>query len=102
VHAHLGWVGGLGSGGEVVGMVVPRRPAAAAATARGSGEERRTDNNARPWEVLRVLGERVRRSAGGGSERRGKFTGGGSGGLLARWCAERERAAVNRASSAWG
>jgi hypothetical protein len=94
VHAHLGWVGGLGSGGEVAGMGVRRRPAAAAATARGSGEERRT-SNARPWEVLRVLGERARRSAGGGSERRGKFTGGGgNGGLLPRWRAERGRAAV--------
>jgi hypothetical protein len=60
VHAHLVWIGGLGSGGEVAGVVVRRRPAAAAAAARGSGEERRTDDNARPWEVLRVLGERVR------------------------------------------
>jgi hypothetical protein len=74
---------------------VRRRPAAVAAAARGSGEERRTDDNARPWEVLRVLGERVRRSADGGSERRCKFTGGGgNGGLAARWHAERERAAV--------
>jgi hypothetical protein len=46
VHAHLGWVGGLGSRGEVDGVGVRRRPVAAAAAARGSGEERRTDNNA--------------------------------------------------------
>jgi hypothetical protein len=41
VHAHLGWVGGLGSGGGVAGVGVRRWPAAA----RGSGEERRTDDN---------------------------------------------------------
>jgi hypothetical protein len=35
---------------------VRRRPAAAAATARGSGEKKRMDDNVRPGEVLRVLG----------------------------------------------
>jgi hypothetical protein len=45
VHAHLGWVGGLGSGRGVAGVGVRRWPAAAVAAARGSGEERRTDDN---------------------------------------------------------
>jgi hypothetical protein len=45
VPAHLGWVGGLGSGGGVVGVGVRRWPAAAAAAARGSGEERRMYDN---------------------------------------------------------
>jgi hypothetical protein len=40
VHAHLGWVGGLGLGRGVAGVGVRRWPAAAAAAARGSGEER--------------------------------------------------------------
>jgi hypothetical protein len=38
------------------------------------------DDNMQLWEVLRVLEERVGRSAGGGSERRCKFTGGGGSG----------------------
>jgi hypothetical protein len=42
---------------------------ATAATARGSGEERRTDDNMLLGEVLRVLWERVRRSVGGRSDR---------------------------------
>jgi hypothetical protein len=89
VHAHLGWIGGLGSGGEVAGVGVRRRPAAAAAAARGAGEESRTDDNARPWEVLWVLGKRVRWSAGGWSERRCKFTSGGGNGELRQFGARR-------------
>jgi hypothetical protein len=45
VHAHLGWVGGLGSGRGVAGMGVRRWLAAAAAATRDSGEERHTDDN---------------------------------------------------------
>jgi hypothetical protein len=71
-----------------------RWPATAAAAARGSGEEKRTDDNMRLWEVLRVLGERVGRSAGGGSEWSCKLTGGsGNGGRRLGWRAEGERAA---------
>jgi hypothetical protein len=73
---------------------VQQRPVAAAAVARGSGEERRTDDNARPWEVPRVLGERVRRSAGGESERRCKLTSGGSNSGLRRSGARRGRMAA--------
>jgi hypothetical protein len=39
VHAHLGSIGSRGWGGEVAGARARRWPAAAAATARGSGEE---------------------------------------------------------------
>jgi hypothetical protein len=89
VHAHLGWVDGLGSGEGVVGVGVRRWPAAAAAAARGSGEEKRTDDNMRLGEVLRVLGERVGRSAGGGSERSCELTGGGgNGGWRLGWRAD--------------
>jgi hypothetical protein len=74
---------------------VRRRPAAAAATARGSGEKKRMDDNVRPGEVLRVLGERVGRSAGGGSERCCKFTsGGGNGGRRLGWRAEGENGGI--------
>jgi hypothetical protein len=45
MHAHLGWVGGLGSGGGVAGVGFRRWPAAVAAEARGSGEEGRTDDH---------------------------------------------------------
>jgi hypothetical protein len=49
-------------------------------------------DNKRPWEVLRVLGDRVERSAGDECERRCKFTGGGGNGWQgARWRAEREK-----------
>jgi hypothetical protein len=41
VHAHLGWVGGLGSGGGVAGVGVRRW----AAAAQGSGEEGRPNDN---------------------------------------------------------
>jgi hypothetical protein len=94
VRAHLVWIGGLGTGGEVASLGVRRRPAAAAAAARGSGEERRMDDNARPWEVLQVLGERVRRSAGGESERHCKITGGGINGGLRQSGAWRGRMAA--------
>jgi hypothetical protein len=53
---------------------VRRRPAASATAARGSGEEKRTDDNVRHGKVLRVLGVRVR------SERCSKFTGDGNNG----------------------
>jgi hypothetical protein len=94
VRAHLGGVGGLGSGGGVAGVGVRRWPAAAAAAARGSGEEGRTDDNMRPGEVLRVLGERVERSAGGGSERSCKLTGGDNRGRRLGWRAEGEMATL--------
>jgi hypothetical protein len=68
---------------------VRRWPATVAATARGSGEEKRSDENMRLWEVLRVLGERVGWPAGGGSERSCELTGGGgNGGRRLGWRAE--------------
>jgi hypothetical protein len=91
VHAHLGWVGGLGSGRGVTGVGARRWPAVAA---RGSGEEGAWLGNARPWEVQWVLGKRVGRLAGGGSERSGELTGGGgNGGRRLGWRAEGEVAA---------
>jgi hypothetical protein len=93
VQAHLGWVGGLGSGGGVAGVGVQRWPTTVATAARGSDEEKRTDENMRLWEVLRVLGKRVGRSAGGESEWRCKLTGGsGNGGWRLGWRAEGESA----------
>jgi hypothetical protein len=94
VHAHLGWVDGLGSGEGVVGMGVRRGSTTVVAAARGSVEEKRTDYNMRLWEVLRVLGERVGRSAGGESDWSCKLTGGGgNGGRRLGWRAEGKRAA---------
>jgi hypothetical protein len=97
VHGHLGWVGGLGSGGGVTGVGARRWPAAAAAVARGSGEEGAWLGNARPWEVQCVLGKRVGQLAGGGSERSGELTGGGgNGGLRLGWRAEGKWRRLNR------
>jgi hypothetical protein len=52
----------------------------------------------RPWEVLRVLGERVRRSADGKNERRYELTSGGGNGGLQRSGARRGRMAVLKLS----
>jgi hypothetical protein len=71
-----------------------RWPAAAAAAARGSGEEGAWLGNAQPGEVQWVLGKRVGRLAGGGSEQSGELTGGGgNGGLRLGWRAKGEVAA---------
>jgi hypothetical protein len=94
VHVHLGWVDGLGSGEGVVGVGVRRWPATVAAAAQGSCEEKRTDDNMRLWEVLRVLGERVGQSASGESEWSCKLTSGGdNGGRRLGWRTEGKRAA---------
>jgi hypothetical protein len=59
--------------------------------ARCSGEEGAWLGNARHWEVQWVLGKRVGRLVGGGSERSDELTGGGgNGGLRLGWRAEGE------------
>jgi hypothetical protein len=71
-----------------------RRPAAVAAAARGDGEEGVLLGSARPWEILWVLGS-VLGSFGchGNGQRRG-CSGGGNGGVEARWRAEGRRTAL--------
>jgi hypothetical protein len=97
VQAHLGPGCSRSWGGEHAGVGNGRRPTAVAAAARAPARLRLGVDNKRPWEVLWILGNRLERSAGGESERRRKFTGGGGNGWRGLGGARRgRRTGLNR------